>query len=177
VERVGGVESYGTAALLLTLIHRSAWRNCSENGRRPLERASSASGSGREGAKSPLSAAFGTPILRLSRFSKQFRRRSSPKIAPRDGFLALSLVRFRRPSCEVSDGFSTSFGKPNKGEAGVLWLGPGLEAHGRSCLARGPPIARCGRRRLPSRSAGPPRTNRCRTSGSVPEPPRRSARR
>src|SRR5215212_6907156 len=60
-------------------IHPSAWRNCLENGPRPLERASSTSRSVRSGPLRPLLAAFGTPILRVSRFSKQFRKGYSQK--------------------------------------------------------------------------------------------------
>ena len=33
-------------------------------------------------------------------------------------------------------GFSGSFGERQKDEAGVLWLSPGLEAHGRSSRPR-----------------------------------------
>ena len=62
-------------------IHRSTWRNCLENGRRTLDRASSTPGSDRARSLRPLLAAFGTPILRLSRFSKQFRKGYSPKFA------------------------------------------------------------------------------------------------
>src|SRR5215218_591893 len=44
-------------------MHRSAWRNCLENGRRPIERASSTPGSDRSGPPRPLLAPFGTPIF------------------------------------------------------------------------------------------------------------------
>ena len=63
------------------LIHRSAWRNCLENSRRSLDRASSTPRSGRSGLLRPLLVSFGTPILPLSRFSKRFRKVNSPKFA------------------------------------------------------------------------------------------------
>ena len=36
----------------------------------------------------------------------------------------------------VLDGFSGTFGERKKDEAGVLWLSPGLEAHGRASRPR-----------------------------------------
>jgi hypothetical protein len=48
------------------------FRNCLENSRRPLERASCGGKKRLIGAFRPLLAAFGTPIWNLYRFSKQF---------------------------------------------------------------------------------------------------------
>ncbi|CAA9449064.1 MAG: hypothetical protein AVDCRST_MAG01-01-4364, partial [uncultured Rubrobacteraceae bacterium] len=55
------------------------WRNCLEKGRRHLNRASSAPRSGRSRPLSTFLAAPGVPILWPFRFSKQFRKGSSPK--------------------------------------------------------------------------------------------------
>src|SRR5215212_5989568 len=43
-------------------IHRSAWRNCLENGRRSLKRAYLGARNGRSGPLRPFLATFGTPI-------------------------------------------------------------------------------------------------------------------
>src|SRR5215211_9134748 len=90
-------------------MHRSAWRNCLENGRRPIERASSTPGSDRSGPPRPLLAPFGTPILRLSRFSKQFRKKNSRKFAVTSGrrfrFQGCRLLRTLSLSARIEDKF------------------------------------------------------------------------
>ena len=57
-----GVIRETPAFLFFASIHRSAWRNCLENGRRPLERVPLAAKSVRSGPVLALLAAFGTPV-------------------------------------------------------------------------------------------------------------------
>jgi hypothetical protein len=69
----------GYAGCCIRTSENAPSRDCLENSRRHLERASLAAGSGRSGPLRPLLAAFGVPIRDLFRFSKQFRKGYPPK--------------------------------------------------------------------------------------------------